>query len=160
MTFDPSTSVTSFSLDGGHAQIPIELAYIWSVKGSRTIPDSDWRNFDIWRRDPKDETLNGWTPTSKNTGKNLRYFYDTYFIRGVKYVDQPRVVYRITETGRSVALQNFGKIDTPPGAPGLGAGRNWRWTGISAGREGNGKVSYTKEWTASDEGGWDPVLYR
>lgn len=72
------------------------------------------------------------------------------------------LVYWLEEPSENLSLENFGKIDVPPGAPPLAPGRNWLWTACKYEAASDAPVAPTKvlkEWTASDEGGWDPMLY-
>ena len=121
----------------------------------KNISAADWKKWNLWKNNTKDEALEGWKP---DTGAmaDLAALYE----KGVTDYLVPRAVVRITRIeGSSPRLSNLGKIDAPSGAPTLPSGANWMLTGASGAKQEGGKWSNTYEYMSSGPAGWNSEIY-
>jgi len=153
LTFDntPTDSTgEEYSVEGSMSQEPIE-----THEKFKNISAADWKKWNLWKNNTKDEALEGWKP---DTGAmaDLAALYE----KGVTDYLVPRAVVRITRSeGSSPRLSKLGKIDAPSGAPTLPSGANWMLTGASGARQEGGKWSNTYEYMSSGPAGWNSEIY-
>ncbi len=153
LTFDntPTDSTgEEYSVEGSMSQEPIE-----THEKFKNISAADWKKWNLWKNNTKDEALEGWKP---DTGAmaDLAALYE----KGVTDYLVPRAVVRITRSeGSSPRLSKLGKIDAPSGAPTLPSGANWMLTGASGARQEGGKWSNTYEYMSSGPAGWNSAIY-
>ncbi|MEI6035624.1 MAG: hypothetical protein WCS65_15265 [Verrucomicrobiae bacterium] len=153
LTFDntPTDSTgEEYSVEGSMSQEPIE-----THEKFKNISAADWKKWNLWKNNTKDEALEGWKP---DTGAmaDLAALYE----KGVTDYLVPRAVVRITRIeGFSPRLSKLGKIDAPSGAPTLPSGANWMLTGASGARQEGGKWSNTYEYMSSGPAGWNSAIY-
>ena len=153
LTFDntPTDSTgEEYSVEGSMSQEPIE-----THEKFKNISAADWKKWNLWKNNTKDEALEGWKP---DTGAmaDLAALYE----KGVTDYLVPRAVVRITRIeGSSPRLSKLGKIDAPSGAPTLPSGANWMLTGASGARQEGGKWSNTYEYMSSGPAGWNSAIY-
>ena len=153
LTFDntPTDSTgEEYSVEGSMSQEPIE-----THEKFKNISAADWKKWNLWKNNTKDEALEGWKP---DTGAmaDLAALYE----KGVTDYLVPRAVVRITRSeGSSPRLSKLGKIYAPSGAPTLPSGANWMLTGASGARQEGGKWSNTYEYMSSGPAGWNSAIY-
>ena len=153
LTFDntPTDSTgEEYSVEGSMSQEPIETHE--KFKG---VAAEDWKKWNLWKNNTKDEALEGWKPDSGAIA-DLAALYE----KGVTDYLVPRAVVRITRIeGSSPRLSKLGKIDAPSGAPTLPSGANWMLTGASGAKQEGGKWSNTYEYMSSGPAGWNSEIY-
>ena len=153
LTFDNTPTDNAgeeYSVEGSMSQEPIE-----THEKFKNISAADWKKWNLWKNNTKDEALEGWKP---DTGAmaDLAALYE----KGVTDYLVPRAVVRITRSeGSSPRLSKLGKIDAPSGAPTLPSGANWMLTGASGAKQEGGKWSNTYEYMSSGPAGWNSEIY-
>ena len=149
----------TYTITGSTSQEPIGTHPMFGPDGDYTIEADEWKKWKLWEADPKDPDLDGWKPDSDDASDGMKKYY-AYRNRGVDDYLLGTVTMRVTEEGQSQPnLDGIGRIETPPGAPGLPDNRNWLLVGIDAERVGTSSWKVTREYRASGAGGWDPEIY-
>ncbi|MEI6035057.1 MAG: hypothetical protein WCS65_12365 [Verrucomicrobiae bacterium] len=154
LVFDTAPTETNpgdeYSVEGSMSQEPIE-----THEKFQGIAAADWKKWNLWKNNSKDEELAGWKPDSGALA-DLAALYE----KGVTDYLVPRAVVRITRIeGSSPRLSRLGKIDAPSGAPTLPSGANWMLTGASGNRQQDGKWSNSYEYMSSGPAGWNSDIY-
>ena len=146
------SNVEEFTVEGSMSQEPIE-----THEAFKDILPEDWKKWNLWKTNPSDESLSGWTPAQGSTALQK---LGALFERGVTDYLVPRAVVRITKSETSPPrLQRLGRIETPAGAPTLPSGANWMLTGASGAREEGSNWSNTYEYMSSGPAGWNREIY-
>jgi len=148
---DPTNSGgTTYSVEGSMSQEPIE-----THEKFRSVSAEDWKKWNLWKNNSKDEELAGWKP-EEGAIAELSALYD----KGVTDYLVPRAVVRVTKIeGGSPQLSRLGKISSPAGAPTLPSGATWMLTGASGNSGADGKWSNSYEYMSSGPAGWNTDIY-
>ena len=148
----PTVFPDTWSIEISTSSEPIENHSIFSG-----VSEAEWAKVSVWKRNPNDPALNGWTPASAGTTGAK---FQSLFNRGNTTFLAPRIVIKHTFTSTTKpSLTAVGKRSFPSFASGITpSGVDFIVTGASLVSEGAYyKISY--EWLGSGNGGWDPILY-
>ena len=149
----------TYTINGSTSQEPIATHSMFGPDGDYTIEEDEWKKWKQWEADPKDTELNGWKPDSDDASDGMKKYY-AYRNRGVDDYLLGTVTMRVAQEGQAEpSCDGIGRIQSPPGAPGLPDDRNWLLVGIDAEKVGASSWKVTREYRASGAGGWDPEIY-
>lgn len=142
----------TWSVEVSTASEPIESH--WRFSG---VTADEWTAIRIWKGNPKDPSLNGWTP--KQAGP-LGAAYEILINKNIQQYLAPKIVIKHIYFSTTVPnLGKIGKIDWPSFAEGISPeGIDYILTGASAVQSGNG-YRISREWLGSAMGGWIPFIY-
>lgn len=141
----------TWSVEASTSSEPIESHPIF-----KDVTTNEWTAIRIWKGNPNDLSLNGWTP--KQAGP-LGALYEALINKNVQNYLAPRVVIKHTYTSTTVpSLENVGRVTSPGWGPSP-SGSNYILTGMSAVQSG-GAFRVAKEWLSSATGSpWIPAIY-
>lgn len=151
-----------FSFDGSIGTEPLET-HPYFNGGDKDIPANIKTKWAIYKKNPADAFLSGWTPANE-TNENFVFFY-SYIKKGVESYYVGRVTARVTvlETG-APDMNSLGRIDGwgggwPSGFTPPGGDANFILSGVRSQQEG-AFFRTTYEYQSSPAGSsWDFQLY-